>query len=347
MYKGLAGLVLLFFLLSCTIPEEQLSTEEFNVEVVVERLSVPWSIDFLPDDRMIITERPGRVLLFDNGELHLLTTIDVSTRAEAGLLGVAVDPEFVDNNYVYLYYTASTGNRVVRFDFLDNEEPSLVNEHILLDNIPDAPYHDGGRIKFGPDGKLYITTGDATEPELAQDLNSIAGKILRMNKDGSIPTDNPFKNSLVYSWGHRNPQGLDWNSDGELFSSEHGAKQHDEVNVIYAGQNYGWPDVECTDEDSSIVQPISCAIGYTLAPGGMAFYKGNLYVTGLRGSQLRQYTLADDKKTVIKEEALFTQWGRLRDVVEHKGSLYVATSNRDKRGIPNIGDDKIIRVTLI
>jgi len=295
---------------------------------------------------MIITERPGRVLLFDNSELHLLTTIDVSTRAEAGLLGIAVDPEFVNNNYVYLYYTASTGNRVSRFDFLDSDEPALANEHILLGNIADAPYHDGGRIKFGPDGKLYVTTGDATQPELSQDLNSIAGKILRMNKDGSVPADNPFEDSLVYSWGHRNPQGLDWNSDLQLFSSEHGATQHDEVNVIYSGQNYGWPDVECTDEDPSIIQPISCAIGYTLAPGGMAFYNNDLYVAGMRGNQLRRLKL-DKDYSVISEEALFTNLGRLRDVVEHKGSLYVATSNRDKRGIPNLGDDKILKITSL
>ncbi len=314
--------------------------QNFKLEILIENLDTPWAIDFLPDGRMIFTERPGRVNVYDidKNELKIIGNIDVSEVSESGLMGIAVDPEFVSNKYIYAYYTANSGNRVSRF-VLDSDR--LENEEILLDNIPNAIFHDGGRIKFGRDGKLYVTTGDATNPSSAQDINSLAGKILRMNKDGTIPEDNPFRN-YVYSYGHRNPQGLAWHSNGELYSSEHGPTRNDEINIIEKGGNYGWPK-ECTDS-GNFKNPIRCFTEFTLAPSGIAFYNNDLYVAGLRGSQLRRVVF-DENGNIIHEEAFFSELGRIREVAAHGNYLYVATSNRDGRGSPREGDDKIIRIS--
>jgi len=318
---------------------EKADEKGFESEVLAENLDTPWAIDFLPDGRMIFTERPGIVSVYSDGKVSIVGRINASEESESGLLGIAVDSEFDENMYVYVYYTYENGNRVSRFRLNDG----LEDEFILLDDIPNARFHDGGRIKFGPDGKLYITTGDATVPSSAQDINSLAGKILRMNKDGSIPEDNPFGN-FVYSYGHRNPQGLAW-LDGQLYASEHGPSRNDEINIIIKGENYGWPN-ECTGEGDWI-NPIRCYTEFTLAPSGIAFYKNELYVAGLRGTQLRRIALSEDGKSILKEEELFTDLGRIRESVEHDGYLYIATSNRDGRGVPRVGDDKIIRIREI
>ena len=219
----------------------------------------------------------------------------------------------------------------------------MEDEFILLDDIPSARFHDGGRIKFGPDGLLYITTGDATVPSTAQDLNSLAGKLLRMNKSGTIPEDNPFEN-YVYSYGHRNPQGIAWSDDGDLFSAEHGPTRNDELNLIVEGANYGWP-VECDDvfDEYEYTNPVRCYQEFTLAPSAISFYKGDLYIAGLRGAQVRRI-IFDSDGSVIKEEELFGELGRIREVVSHDGYLYITTSNRDGRGLPRVGDDKILRI---
>jgi len=327
-------LVILFFYTN-TKP----STSE-EAEILAENLIVPWAIDFLPSGELIFTEREGKVSILDinKKEVKFVGNIKVSEISESGLLGIAVDPEFNNNKFIYVYYTYEDGNRVSRF--ILNER--LENETILLDNIPNARFHDGGRIKFGPDGRLYITTGDATIPGSAQDLSSLAGKILRINKDGTIPEDNPFGN-YVYSYGHRNPQGIAWDEKGELYASEHGPTRNDEVNIIVKGNNYGWP-VECNANSTVYTNTIRCYSEFTLAPAGIAFYKNALYVAGLRGSQLRKLTLDNEK--IINEEELFSELGRIREVVEHEGYLYITTSNRDGRGIPRAGDDKIIRIKL-
>jgi len=321
--------------------------KEIKTEILIENLDTPWALDFLPDGRIIFTERPGRVSIydFDKKEKISIAKIPVTEISESGLAGIAVDPDFEENNFIYLYYTYKENNnvwnRVSRFIFDNNK---LKDEKILLDKIPAAKFHDGGRIKFGPDEKLYITTGDARVPSTAQDINSIAGKILRMNKDGSAPKDNPF-NNLAYSYGHRNSQGLAWNFEKNImYETEHGPTRRDEVNIIEKSKNYGWPTT--CDVPSAFEQPIRCYTEFTLAPGGIAFYKNNLYIAGLRGTQLRKITLAEDGKTVIKEEELFSGLGRIREVVEHNGYLYIATSNRDGRGFPRPGDDKILRMKL-
>ncbi len=310
---------------------------ELALEVLVTDLDTPWAIDFLPDGKLIFTERPGKVNIFDGKEKIIIAEITVSEISESGLLGIAVDPEFNKNNFIYLYYTNQNGfNQVSRFVLENNK---LIDETILLNNIPSAQFHDGGRIKFGPDGKLYITTGDATVPSSAQDIASLAGKILRINKDGTVPEDNPFGN-YVWSYGHRNPQGLAWNN-GTLYEAEHGPTRNDEINIIEKGKNYGWPQ-EC-DKSADFINPIRCFTEFTLAPAGIAFYKGDLYVAGLRGTQLRRLVLDIDGK-ILKEEELFSELGRIREVVAHDDYLYIATSNRDGRGIPRPGDDKIIRI---
>jgi aldose sugar dehydrogenase len=313
-----------------------------NLEIVTVGLDTPWAIDFLPDGTLIFTERLGNVNLIVNGKVENVAKIDVFEISESGLLGIAVDPQFVDNHFVYLYYTLESGNRVSRFNLIDKK---LSGEKILLDKIPNARFHDGGRIKFGPDEKLYITTGDATVPSSAQDLDSLAGKILRMNRDGSIPEDNLF-NNYVYSYGHRNSQGLAW-LDEKLYSSEHGPTKNDEINLIEMGNDYGWPNT-CINQAVNTIKPIKCYTNFTLAPGSLASdEKSNvLYVSGLRGNQLRKIILSEDGETILEEKVLFSDLGRIREVILNENYLYFTTSNYDGRGLPQPDDDKIMRVKI-
>ena len=325
-----------------------------NVEVIVDDLKIPWSIVFTPDDRIFFTEREGKLRVIENGELNpeSILTLDVGG-GEGGLLGIALDPKFEENHYLYLYYTyndfLSTYNKVVRFTEFENV---LKDEIILIEKIPGASYHDGGRIKFGPDGKLYITAGEGGIPFLSQDLNSLGGKILRINSDGSIPDDNPFENSLIYSYGHRNPQGLDWDPiTGKLVISEHGPSgergfAHDEVNVIESGKNYGWPRVVGDESDPKFVSPIMHTGDDTWAPSGATFYtsdnipswNGKFIIATLRGEHLRMLDLDLENNKVLSSESLFFgTFGRLRDaVMGPDGDLYIMTSNGE--------NDKILRV---
>jgi glucose/arabinose dehydrogenase len=282
---------------------QEFETQNIEVETVAENLEIPWEIVFAPDGRIFFTERVGALRVIEEGQLNPepVTSIDVEA-GEGGLLGLALDPNFEQNHYLYLYYTyfefPFTYNKVVRYTENAN---SLSEEFILVDKIPGAAWHDGGRLKFGPDEKLYITTGDAGNADSAQDLNSLGGKILRINSDGTIPSDNPFADSIIFSYGHRNPQGIDWDPvTGKLVSTEHGPSgergfAHDEINVIEAGKNYGWPKVIGGESEPGFVDPILHTGDDTWAPSGATFYDSNnipewenkYFVATLRGNHLR------------------------------------------------------------
>jgi glucose/arabinose dehydrogenase len=338
-------------------PGDVLTTRDgvrFTVETVAANLDIPWSLAFAPDGRLFVTERSGRVRILDLASRTsslALTLDDVFAQGEAGALGLALDPVFAQNRFVYLYYTArlSSGggvNRIVRYREVSGQ---LAERAVLVDSIPGATIHDGGRLRFGPDGLLYITAGDAANTSLPQDLASLAGKILRLTRDGATPPDNPFA-SPIYSYGHRNPQGLDWHpATGDLWASEHGPTGNDEVNVIEPGANYGWPRIEGSQQMTGMRTPIAF-YSPAIAPSGASFYRGsafprfanNLFVATLRGQHLLRLTL--NGRAVDNEERLLEgRFGRLRDVIGGPdGFLYLATSN-GLRGTADT-DDRILRL---
>ena len=346
---------------SATTPQtgETFTTRDgvrFRVETVLTGLEVPWSLNFAPDGRLFVTERPGRVRIVTlGGASELALSLDgVFVQGEAGLLGLALDPEFAQNHFVYLYYSASVPgggvNRVVRY----REVNSRLGERlVLLDNIPAAQIHDGGRLRFGPDGLLYASAGDAADANNAQDVASLAGKILRLNRDGTTPRDNRFS-SPVFTYGHRNPQGFDWHpTSGEIWESEHGNNGNDEVNAIRTGLNFGWPRIEGASTMSGMEAPITF-FSPSIAPSGASFYRGqrvpqfvnNFFVATLRGTHLLRLTVDPAARRVTAQERLLEgTFGRLRDVVSGPdGYLYFCTNNRDGRGNPMSGDDRVLRI---
>ncbi len=325
--------------------------ESQEITVIADHLDTPWGIAFLPDGSMLVTERKGALLHIDrNGDSTLVAEIqDAKEVGEGGLLGIALHPEFTSNKYVYLYYTYSssvnnTFNRVVRMEYGDNQ---LRNQKIIVDQIPGAPNHNGGRIAFGPDKFLYITTGDAQDPSLAQSKESLAGKILRVTDEGEPAPGNPFGNR-VFSYGHRNPQGIAWDRNGNLWSTEHGPSGlqsgNDEINRIDPGKNYGWPIIQGTDKRENMVTPVATS-GKTVtwAPASAAIVGESLFFGGLRGQSLYEAKITANPISVIAH--FKGKFGRIRDVVVGPdGYLYITTSNRDGRGSPAADDDKIIRI---
>lgn len=306
-----------------------------RVEIIAENLSIPWEILFLPDGELLITERPGRVVLLKQG-----LTIPISGVrhvGEGGLLGAALHPDFTENNFLYLYQTSEAAgsliNRIDRYVLTGSE---LTFDKTIVNGLPGAMYHDGGRIAFGPDGFLYVTLGDAGNDSAAQDTKSLAGSILRYTAEGEIPADNPFNNA-IYSYGHRNQQGLAWDETGRLWSSEHGRSGirsgFDEINLISPGHNYGWPASEGDEVGVGTDGPVRhSGASTTWAPGGLAYLDGSLYMPGLRGETLYKAEL-DGTNIISWQEYFVGEYGRLRSVaVGPDNLLYLTTSNRSHPG---------------
>ncbi len=328
--------------------EEQIVNGENDIEPtasIIENLEIPWEMVFLPEGGMLITERPGRLVVIEEQATTYIDVPDVVAIGEGGLLGLALDPDFPQNQYIYLYLTTGTGteliNRVDRYTFEDN---NLEERLTVVDNIPGGNIHNGGRIKFGPDNYLYITTGDAAVPDLAQNLNSLGGKILRVQSDGSIPEDNPFGDE-IYSYGHRNPQGLAWDAEGNLWSTEHGPVANDEINLIEPGVNYGWPEIVGTETAENMREPVlTSGDDETWAPAGAVFLDGKIYFGGLRSQTLFSFTPESPLELTREIEGTY---GRIRIVTANpEGNLFIGTSNRDGRGFPDPNDDKILRISF-
>ncbi|KKQ84509.1 MAG: Quinoprotein glucose dehydrogenase [Candidatus Daviesbacteria bacterium GW2011_GWF2_38_7] len=319
-----------------------------QVTQIAQNLDTPWSLVFLPDKSMLVTERVGRVRIIDAGGNLQSEPVAVIEKAkeigEGGLLGIALHPAFSDNNSVYLYYTYSaegenTKNRVVQMTYRDKK---LSDEKIIVDNISGASNHNGGRIKFGPDGFLYITTGDAQNPSQAQDKASLAGKILRVPDQGNPAPDNPFGN-LVYSYGHRNPQGITWDASGQLWETEHGPSTKDEINRIEKGKNYGWPDITGDETKQGMETPVLNSGTNTWAPSGTVFFRNSVFFAGLRGQAL--FEAKTEGGNMSPEEHFKGEFGRIRDVILGPDNMfYIATSNQDGRGLPKDTDDRIIKL---
>jgi len=354
------------------LPAPQL-TPKMRVETVATNLEVVWSIVFAPDGRMFFTERPGRVRLMENGKLRaqpFFTVPDIEPSGESGLMGMILHPNFVQNHFVYIAYAYQDANKnqTVRVARYRETGETLIEPKTIIENIPASQYHSGTRLKFGADGKLYITTGDATKQTRAQDLASINGKTLRLNDDGTIPDDNPFINQKgarpeIWSYGHRNAQGMDFQPEtGLMFQTEHGPSiidgvslfkrtGGDEVNIVERGKNYGWArishDMKKDGMETAIIQ-----YSPAVAPASGMFYRGDLFPElkgnflfgALKGEAIIRLVL-EGRKIVAQEKLFLKTYGRIREIAEAPdGSIYFSTSNRDGRGDADKEDDRILRI---
>lgn len=331
-----------------TIPEGAQRTDATAPRVVVDGLNIPWELAFLPGGDMLVTERGGRLLRIGAGKTPI-EVHGVIHLGEGGLLGLALDPDFAQNSHIYLYLTTLQDtvpiNHVERYTL---NGTTLSERTVILSGIAAANNHDGGRIAFGPDGMLYVTTGDAGNSDAAQDTQSLSGKILRINRDGSLPVNNPFGNE-VYSYGHRNVQGIAWDDRGHLWATDHGRSGilsgYDEVNKIVSGGNYGWPTIQGDETEVGMISPqLHSGPSDTWAPSGMTYLHGHLIFAGLRGEAL--YVTDSTAGTATRlTKYLSSMYGRLRTVtVGPDGMLYILTNNRDSRGDPVPEDDRIILV---
>ncbi|WP_019876368.1 PQQ-dependent sugar dehydrogenase [Sporichthya polymorpha] len=313
---------------------------------VVTGLTSPWGLAFLPDGSALVSERDTAKIqrVSPGGKVSTVGTVPgVDHGGEGGLLGIAVGPDFETNPRLYAYFTASDGNRIVRMSYAAD---NLGRPEVILDGIDASGIHNGGRLAFGPDGMLYASTGDAADRPTSQDRADLNGKILRMTPDGKPAPGNPDPDSVVWSYGHRNVQGLAWDDADQLWASEFGQNTWDELNRIQAGRNYGWPEVEGDEGGSEFTRPARVWPTSEASPSGLAFAGGSLWMAALRGQRLWQIpvTGTGTGKPVAHFEG---EYGRLRTVaLAPDGSLWLITNNTDGRGRPADGDDRILRITL-
>lgn len=319
-----------------------------TVSVVAQGLEAPWGLAFLPDGDALVSERDsGRLLrVTPTGEVSEVQTLPADGQDEGGLLGIAVSPTFAADGLVFAHYTTAEDNRVVRFTLGGEPEP-------ILTGLPSASIHNGGRLAFGPDGFLYVGTGDAGEPGAAQDPDSLGGKILRITTAGDPAPGNP-SGTAVYSLGHRNVQGLAFAADGSLLAGEFGQNTFDELNRVEPGANHGWPEVEGDSGGAAgFTDPIVTWTPEEASPSGVAVlvggaipaWEGDVFLAALRGERLWRVDLDDTGAVVGREALLAGEYGRLRTVAQAPdGSLWVMTSNRDGRGDPADADDRILRI---
>lgn len=342
----------------------------FRVETVASGLEVPWAFAWLPNKDLVFTERPGRVRIIEGGKLRpepVFVVPDVEPSSESGLMDVTLHPNFASNGFIYLAYAYNREgkrDKVVRYRYAGSQ---FTEPQVIIQDIPAAPNHAGMRCRFGPDGKFYIATGDSTRWELAQNLDSLAGKILRLNDDGTVPRDNPFVTQKgarpeIWAYGVRNPQGLAWQPGTNfLFETEHGPSGFegkggggDEVNIIERGKNYGWPVIHHLLTQAGMESPL-LEYSPACAPASAAFYddsaiaafKGTFFFGCLAGRRLIRVVL-DGRKVVSQENLLSGEYGRIREVeAGPDGFIYFSTSNRDGRGSAAKDDDRIMRLVPV
>lgn len=355
MKKGYFFIALALIFCTCK-KDHKLNQKQLKLDVFIKNLHIPWGMGFLPNGDFLFVQRVGNIGLLKKGASEYNTIMFRQVKeSEGGLLGLLIDPQFSSNHYVYIYETnTDSTNRLVRL-VMSND--LLTEDKIILGNIPASFNHDGGGMRFGPDGYLYLGTGDALHPNNAQDKNSLSGKILRMDRDGNPAAGNPFGN-YVWTYGHRNIQGFDWTASGKMISTEHGPTSefgwccHDEINLIEPGKNYGWPLAIGGTETDTLTPPVYQTNFETIAPSGCTFIHGrewgeweNTFLLGaLKGERLVRLEISQAGTYVARHDTLINVLGRLRNVIQGPdGSVYFSSGNL---GYPTqqAGDDKIYRL---
>ena len=335
---------------SIPLPKPNSYSENDSVIILAENLDKPRAIA-VSDERIFVTEKDGYIRVIENNILleSPLATFRTANVFDGGLLGIALHPNFLTNHFLYVFLTyEENGNLWNKVLQITEENNKLKDVEIILDKIPGSSFTNGGFLKFGPDKKLYVGTGTVSDAShLPQDLKSLSGKILRLNDDGTIPDDNPFSNSPVYSLGFRNPQGMTWDADGNFYVAEFGPEKNDEINLVLAGKNYGWPEKQCSGNEN-FEAAILC-YDPSIEPGGILFYSGDNFdfefsfiLASMRASNLYQL---DFEEGLSSQKSILSGIGRVRDVVQDTdGNLYVLTSNTDGKGFPDSTDDKLLRI---